>query len=225
MKTSRKVRIAELVKFDKKLTKSHAVIGVDEVGRGPVAGPVMACAVYFPEFNKRLNEALKYLDDSKKFSSNPKLRKELSDEIKKFAVYSIQEASVEEIEKHNILQASLIAMRRACEDLTGQIDSDKELKILVDGKFKIPKLKIEQMTIIKGDSISASIAAASVIAKVYRDEFMAQLGEEFPVYSWHQNKGYPTPVHLAAIRKHGSCEWHRQSFLSKVYQKNLFLDS
>lgn len=216
MKAYRKTKITELIKHDKKLAKLNSIIGVDEAGRGPLAGPVVACAVYFSGFDKEIQQTLKYLDDSKKFSSNPKLRKELSDEIKKVAKYSIQESSVEEIEKYNILQASLLAMKRSCKDLIKQIEFDKEVKILVDGKFIIPKFKIEQLAIIKGDGKSASIAAASIIAKVYRDEKMCKLAEEYPHYNWHQNKGYPTKSHVAALKEFGPCLWHRKTFLKKV---------
>jgi ribonuclease HII len=113
LKPSRPAKILELIKFDKKIAKSNPVIGVDEAGRGPIAGPVTACALYFPKITRELKETLKYLDDSKRFSSNPKLREELAEEIKKHAIYSIAEASVREIEKINILQASLLAMRRS----------------------------------------------------------------------------------------------------------------
>lgn len=219
MKVYRKAKIEDLIQFDKK----HAglIIGVDEAGRGPVAGPVTACALCFVKFSKDLNEALKYLDDSKRFSSNPILRKELSEEIKKFAKFSIFECSVEEIEKHNILQASLIAMRRACDDLIKKIDLKDPTTILVDGKFPIPNLKLKQKPIIKGDTLSASIAAASIMAKVHRDELMAELSEKYPEYNWKQNKGYPTPAHLNAIKEHGPCLIHRKTFLHKILTPQL----
>lgn len=216
MKPSRQTRIAELIKFDKKISKSNLVIGVDEAGRGPIAGPVTACAVYFPELNKEIKEALNYLDDSKKV--NQKLREELSLEIKKHAIYHISEASVREIEKINILQASLLAMRRACQEVISQINTEKTPLILVDGKFIIPKYNVEQMSVIKGDSKSASIAAASILAKVHRDNFMKEIAEKFPQYCWHQNKGYPTAAHIEALREHGQCKWHRKTFICKVLQ-------
>ncbi|MDD3013101.1 MAG: ribonuclease HII [Candidatus Gastranaerophilales bacterium] len=218
MKASRQTRIIELIKFDKKIAKSNPVIGVDEAGRGPVAGPVTACALYFPEINKEIKETLKYLDDSKKFSSNPKLREELSEEIKKHAIYCIAEASVREIEKINILQASLLAMHRACDGVISQLKLDKKPIILVDGRFSIPKYNVEQIPVIKGDSKSAAIAAASILAKVHRDNFMKELAKKFPQYCWHQNKGYPTAAHIEAIREHGQCKWHRKTFICKVLQ-------
>jgi len=216
LKAYRKSRIDELVKFDKKYAKTHVIIGTDEAGRGPVAGPVVACALCFHKYNKELSEALKYLDDSKKFSSNPKLRKELSEEIKNYALYGLAECTVKEIEEINILQASLLAMKRACNNLISNMNSDKDIKILIDGRFLIKKYPYEQIPIVKGDSKSAAIAAASIIAKVHRDEMMIKLAEEYPKYNWHQNKGYPTPAHLDAIRNYGICCWHRRSFLSKL---------
>lgn len=223
MNIRRKSRIEELVKFD--LEQGEVVIGTDEAGRGPLAGPVVACAVNFPEFNNETMEIIKFIDDSKKFSSNPALRKNLAEKIKQAAKYSVYECSVEEIEKYNILQASLMAMKRACNDLFLQINEKKKKTIiLVDGKFIIPNYKKVQKPVKKGDSISASIAAASILAKVYRDELMEHLSEEFPVYDWHKNKGYPTPGHIKAIRTYGHCKWHRRSFLSKITaeQKTLF---
>jgi len=221
-------RIDELIRFDKKHAGKSVLIGTDEVGRGPVAGPVMACAVHFRKFNKELKEALKYLDDSKKFGTNHRLRSELAEEIRKYSVFSVQQCSVEEIEELNILQASLFAMKKACVDVASQLAAgDKQadnVKILVDGKFIIPNAELpvsslEQTGVIKGDSLSASIAAASILAKVERDELMINLANEFPQYDWHKNKGYPTPAHLEAIRKHGITEWHRQSFLTKCLHR------
>ena len=223
MKILRKSKIDELVEFD----RGHGsfVIGTDEAGRGPLAGPVVASAVYFPELSKEVCEVIKFIDDSKKFSSSHKLRKELSESIKSVAKYSIQECSVEEIDKINILQASLLAMRKSCENLIGQIPANKDnLIILVDGNFVIPKYDYLQRAVKKGDTLSASIAAASILAKVYRDELMHGLSEAFPQYGWHKNKGYPTQSHREAILTHGACEWHRKTFLSKVLckQKKIF---
>ncbi len=223
---SRKSKINDLVEYDKNISEDSLLIGLDEAGRGPVAGPVMAAAVYLDFDNKDLLEFLKYLDDSKKFSSNPKLRKKISEEIKQHSVYSIQECSIKEIEKHNILQASLLAMKRAAIDVINQIGDKKAktgLLCLVDGKISIKNFKYKQKTVVKGDSLSASIAAASILAKVYRDEFMIKLSEEFAQYEWQKNKGYGTKAHLDAIREHGICEWHRKSFLAKVLTPQLKL--
>ena len=222
MRILRKSKIKELVEFDHR--HSSVVVGTDEAGRGPVAGPVVASAVYFPEFSNEVCEVIKFIDDSKKFSSNPKLRKTLSESIKSVAKYSIQECSVEDIDKINILQASLLAMRKSCEDLISQVGSQENLIILVDGNFIIPKYNIMQKAVKKGDTLSASIAAASILAKVHRDELMQELSEKFPLYGWHKNKGYPTKTHIDALRKHGPCCWHRKTFLGKVLceQKKIF---
>lgn len=223
MKIFRKSKIKELIEFDN--SHGSAIIGSDEAGRGPVAGPVVAGAVYFPDINEEVCEVIKFIDDSKKFSSNPKLRKELSEGIKSVAIYSIQECSVEEIDKINILQASLLAMRKSCEDLIAQTAINKDsLIILVDGKFIIPKYNYRQKAVKKGDTLSASIAAASILAKVYRDELMQELAEDFPQYGWNKNKGYPTLAHREALRKHGACKWHRKTFLGKFLceQKKIF---
>lgn len=216
MKTCQKTRIDELISFDEQF--GCPVIGTDEAGRGPIAGPVIAGAVYFPKFNADIIQAIKYLDDSKKFSSRVKLRKELFDEIKKVSVYAITECSAREIEKYNILQSSLLAMKRACEDVFSQlqIKNKDEIKILVDGKFVIPKYTGNQKAVIKGDSHSVSIAAASILAKVHRDEIMQKLAAEFPIYDWGKNKGYPTEFHRKAVIEHGACIHHRQNFLSKI---------
>lgn len=212
MKTPGKSKIKSLVNFDRK--HGNLVIGADEAGRGPVAGPVTAAAVFFPEFTGEILETIQFIDDSKKLT--PALRIELAAQIKQVAKYSIAECSVEEIAKYNILQASLLAMKRACEGVFAQIDA-KDAVILVDGKFVIPRYKLGQKAVKKGDSLSASIAAASILAKTDRDKFMEKISEEFPAYDWHKNKGYGTEKHIEAIKAHGQCKWHRKSFLSKIY--------
>lgn len=222
MKVFRQSKIQQLVDFDNSFSQNYCVIGTDEAGRGPLAGPVSACALYFPEFNKETLEIIKYLDDSKKFSSNPSLRKSLAKDLKEIAKFKIAWSTVEDIEKHNILQSSLLAMKKASEELLEEIKPLKEVIILVDGKFTIKNFDVKQSAIIKGDSKSASIAAASIIAKVERDELMIKLSDEFPEYKWAKNKGYPTKDHINAIRAHGDCKWHRQTFLTKIHQKKLF---
>jgi len=185
-----------------------AVIGIDEVGRGCLAGPVVAAAVTLPviEPGSELTHQLNMLNDSKVLAARE--REELSEVLLRVASCSIAEASVQEIDQINILQASLLAMRRARLNL--QVVSP--VVVLVDGNKKIPKLADRQITVVKGDSLSAAIAAASVIAKVYRDRLMSRLSEQFPDYLWHQNKGYGSPAHRAAIKRLGLTAWHRKSF-------------
>ena len=176
------------------------VCGVDEVGRGPLAGPVVAAAVVLnPEVIPR------GLNDSKKLSE--KKRDALYDLIMEKAVaVSIAEASVEEIDEINILQASLLAMRRAVAGLNTPPSS-----ALVDGN-KDPDLKVPTRTLIKGDSRSLSIAAASIVAKVFRDHLMKNLAEEFPDYGWDKNAGYGVPAHRQALQMVGVSPHHRKSF-------------
>lgn len=220
-KLGRKSKIEELINFD--VGHDCPVIGTDEAGRGPLAGPVVAAAVHFPEFNDEVAEALRYIDDSKTLSAT--IRKELAEEIKKYALWGIAECSVEEIQKYNILQASLLAMKRACEAVFAQIaESSTDTLILVDGNFVIPHYKKLQKAVKKGDSLSASIAAGSILAKVHRDELMKEYARKYPYYNWEKNKGYGTKEHVEAIRKCGACELHRKGFLSKIFaeQKSLF---
>ncbi len=174
--------------------------GVDEAGRGPLAGPVVAAAVILDELNP-----IQGLADSKQLSA---LRREkLFDEIRARALCcSIAEASVDEIDRLNILQATLLAMRRAVEGLRL-----KPGKVLVDGN-RIPVLKVPAEAIVKGDAKVAAISAASILAKVHRDRLCAALHEQHPQYGFDGHKGYPTPEHLAALRTHGACPQHRRSF-------------
>lgn len=175
--------------------------GTDEAGRGCLAGPVVAAAVILPEgFSHPL------LNDSKQLSL--KNRIELKNIIEQQAVsYAVSYVSPEIIDKINILQASILAMHQAIDQLRST-----PTFIIVDGnKFK-PYKEIPHQTIVKGDARFMSIAAASVLAKTYRDAYMEQLHEDFPPYQWHQNKGYPTMIHREAIRKFGITEHHRKSF-------------
>ena len=178
----------------------HAIAGVDEAGRGPLAGPVVAAAVMLApdsQFNG--------LDDSKKLS--PKTREKFFLIIKKQALsYGIGVIGVEEIDKINILQASLLAMKNAVEDLF-----DKPNLLLIDGNQRIDT-EIKQWTIVKGDSLSQSIAAASVLAKVTRDKLMGKYHEQFPLYEFNKHKGYGTRLHRDLIRKYGPCPIHRRTF-------------
>ena len=176
------------------------VAGVDEAGRGPLAGPVVAAAVILDDLHP-----IAGLADSKKLS--PAKRERLYDEIRAKALCcSVAEASVEEIDRLNILQATMLAMRRAVEGLRL-----KPTKVLVDGN-RLPSLPMLAEAIVKGDSKVAAISAASILAKVTRDRWCAQYHVEFPAYGFDGHKGYGTAEHLAALRLHGPCPQHRKSF-------------
>lgn len=181
------------------------VCGVDEAGRGPLAGPVCAAAVILPD-----NCEIEGLNDSKKISE--KKRESLFDIIKEKAVaYSIAYGSLEEIEEYNILEATYLAMNRAIEGLNAKADF-----ALIDGN-RVPKgIKIPCETVVKGDSKSCSIAAASILAKVTRDRLMLEYDKKYPQYLFGTHKGYGTKAHYEAIKQHGVCEIHRLSFLKNV---------
>ena len=183
------------------------VCGVDEVGRGPWAGPVLTCAVVIKGGNLPEHIA-EVLDDSKKLTDNK--RKALFEPLKYHCHYKIGLASVEEIDEINILQATRLAMKRAVEDLNTELDN-KLSHALIDGNKEID-IEIPQTTIVKGDSISLSIAAASVIAKVSRDLLMGELAKDYPHYDWQNNAGYGTKKHIQGIENYGICEHHRKSF-------------
>lgn len=207
----------ELFEFDKSL---KTVIGTDEAGRGPAAGGVFAACVYFPEVTNNLIKDLGKLNDSKKLSK--KAREKLFDIIINNSINSIICVEVEEIEKINILNSSLKAMKLACENVI------KEAKLtdfitLVDGNRLIKNYTYPQKFVIKGDGTSAAIAAASILAKVTRDRYMDELAKEFPQYGWERNAGYLTAEHLNAIDKYGLCKYHRPSFLKKHFEKQLTL--
>jgi ribonuclease HII len=180
------------------------VIGVDEVGRGPLAGPVVAAAVYIPPENRN-HPVWKDVQDSKKLSA---IRRDiLFSVIKGQCVFGIAEASVTEIDELNILQATFLAMRRSIEQM--KLNNPY---ILIDGN-RLPKnWPWDSRAIIKGDSKSVSIAAASILAKVTRDKMMEDLSKTHPFYGWDNNAGYGTPEHLAALTTHGITPHHRQSF-------------
>ena len=174
---SKKSKINSLIKFDSAFYPKF-VIGTDEAGRGPGAGDVFACAVHFPQMTKNLKNALSNLDDSKKLSA--KTREELAEIIKQNSIYAIATSSIEEIETINILQASLIAMKRASLGLLGQVKTEISPILLIDGNKTIKNYEIEQKFVIKGDSLSLSIAAASILAKVERDRYMVELSQKHP---------------------------------------------
>lgn len=207
-----------LFNFDKEF--NSVIIGTDEAGRGPGAGGVFASAVYFPNPTSELIEKLADLNDSKKLTK--KKREELYDIIIENTINSTVCIEVEEIEKINILNSSLKAMKLAVENVTQQIQKDN-LLILVDGNKRIKNCNLNQQFIIKGDSKSASIAAASILAKVTRDRYMEELDKKFPQYNWKQNAGYLTKEHLEAIDKYGTTRFHRKSFLKKHEAKQLSL--
>ena len=179
----------------------RAVCGVDEVGRGPLAGPVVAAAVILPE-----DEQIEGLDDSKKLS--PLRREKLFDAIaNSSALCSVGVIDNECIDKMNILKASLMAMRKAVMDLKQSPDF-----VLVDGTFTIPNIDYPQLAVVKGDGRCRAIAAASIVAKVTRDRIMDRLEALYPSFSFSKHKGYPTADHLDELNLNGPCEIHRKSF-------------
>lgn len=183
------------------------ICGVDEAGRGPLAGPVCAAAVILPE-----NKIIDGVNDSKKLSE--KKRELLFDIIKKEAIsYSIAFSSVKEIEKYNILNATMLAMKRAVEGLNVKADY-----AIIDGN-KTPDLKIPCKSIVKGDANSMSIAAASILAKVSRDRLCYEYAKKYPQYMFDKHKGYGTKLHMERIKEYGPCEIHRMSFLTKILNK------
>lgn len=210
--------VQELFEFDNQQKK--IIIGTDEAGRGPAAGGVFASAVYFKNPSIELIEQLSVLNDSKKLSA--KKRESIYDIIKNETINSTVCIEVDEIEEINILNASLKAMKLACEDVISQIN-DKNILTLVDGNKLIKNFNYPQKYIIKGDSKSASIAAASILAKVTRDRYMEELDKKCPEYGWNSNAGYLTKEHLLAIDKYGLTKYHRPSFLKKHFEKQLSL--
>lgn len=187
------------------LAEGYSLIcGVDEAGRGPLAGPVFAAAVIL---DNKVN--IEGLNDSKKLSE--KKRNYFFDVIKDKAIsYSIAFASETEIDNFNILNATMLAMERAVNGLYIKPDI-----ALIDGN-KVPELNIKTKTIIKGDALSASIAAASILAKVSRDNYMRKMAEVYPEYRFEQHKGYGTKLHIELLKKYKPCKIHRKSFLKKL---------
>lgn len=175
--------------------------GCDEAGRGCLAGPVFAAAVILPS-----NFENELLNDSKKLSEKQRyhLRPLVEEQALAWAVVAVDNKEIDEV---NILNASFLAMNRAVEKLTTVPEH-----LLIDGNRFRTKGKIPYTCMIKGDGRFYSIAAASILAKTYRDDYMAEIHQEFPYYDWHKNKGYPTKKHRAAIKEHGPCKYHRMSF-------------
>jgi ribonuclease HII len=177
------------------------ICGVDEAGRGPLAGPVTAAAVILPTGIRRNG-----INDSKTLSPNK--REQLAERIKSTAiVWAVESIDPDVIDQINILQATLLAMRKAVLGLALQPDI-----ILVDGNRLIPKIDFNQRAIVKGDAKSLTVGAASILAKVERDRLMRQYHDSFPQYNFFRNKGYPTREHRIAIHTHGPCRIHRKSF-------------
>lgn len=180
------------------------VCGIDEAGRGPLAGPVVAAAIVLP-----LRGVPRGINDSKKLT--PERRAELAERLRKVAVYGIGEASVEEIDRINILQATFLAMGRAVAALT-QALGHPPAHALIDGNLAPRGLPCPAQPLVDGDALCVSIAAASILAKVTRDRTMRELALSHPRYGWERNAGYGTPEHLAALREHGPTPHHRRSF-------------
>ena len=199
------LRVEKMKRFDIENKNGMYLAGVDEAGRGPLAGPVFAAAVIFDD-----DVVIEGINDSKKLSE--KKRDELYDVICQkalaYCLYSVDEKRIDEI---NILQATLEAMRGAVRGLKIRPDS-----VLVDGN-KSPGLDIMHDTVVKGDSKSMSIAAASVLAKVSRDRFIIKMSEKYPGYGFEKHKGYGTKAHYEAIEKLGICDLHRKTFLKKLF--------
>ncbi len=199
-------RVEALCAYEKKYAEYEYICGIDEVGRGPLAGPVVAGAVILPK-----NARIPYINDSKKLSE--KKREELYDVIMDQAVCcAVGYASHERIDEINILQATYEAMREAVGKLSPAPD------LLLNDAVKIPGIEIPQVPIIKGDAKSQSIAAASIIAKVTRDRLMKKYDTFFPEYGFASNKGYGSAEHIAAIRKAGPCPIHRASFIKNFIE-------
>ena len=198
----------DLFEYDKSVRNEYAVIcGIDEAGRGPLAGDVYAAAVVLPD-----DVIIDGINDSKKLSE--KKREALFDVICEKAVsYCIATASVEEIDNINILNAAMLAMKRAYGGLSLKPDA-----AFIDGN-KTPELDIPAFSVIKGDATSASIAAASILAKVARDRYMKELAEKYPQYCLDKHKGYGTKLHYEMLDKYGASDIHRKSFLVKYYNE------
>lgn len=199
-------RLEVMSAYEKKYAQYTHICGIDEVGRGPLAGPVVACAVVLPK-----DVTILYLNDSKKLSE--KKRELLYDEIMEKAVaVGIGAVGPARIDEINILQATYEAMRMAIEDLTGKLG--KEPDLLLNDAVTIPEVDIPQVPIIKGDAKSISIAAASIVAKVTRDHLMIEYDQVLPGYDFAKNKGYGTKAHIAGLKELGATPIHRKTFIT-----------
>ncbi len=199
-------RVENMLAFEKEYSMYSNICGIDEAGRGPLAGPVVAAAVILPK-----DARLLYVNDSKQLSE--KKREELYDVIMREAVsVGVGIASTERIDEINILQADYEAMRDAVSQLTPQPD------LLLNDAVIIPQLTMKQISIIKGDAKSLSIASASIIAKVTRDRLMYEYDKMYPEYGFASNKGYGSKTHIAAIKEHGACPIHRKTFIKNFIE-------
>lgn len=200
--TKEKIEIDKLKYEREEQARGRKLIaGMDEVGRGPLAGPVCVCCVIMP-----LDDLIDGVDDSKKLSE--KKREQLAEQIKQKAIsYSVQMVDEQTIDKINILEATKLCMKRAVEGLSVKSDV-----VLVDAISKLDT-DVEIRGIIKGDALSYSIGAASIVAKVTRDNYMKKLAAEYPEYLFDKNKGYGTKEHIEALKKNGPCVYHRLTFL------------
>lgn len=200
-------RVENMLAFEKEYSMYSNICGIDEAGRGPLAGPVVAAAVILPK-----DARLLYVNDSKQLSE--KKREELYDVIMREAVsVGVGIASPERIDEINILQADYEAMRDAVSQLTPQPD------LLLNDAVIIPQLTMKQISIIKGDAKSLSIASASIIAKVTRDRLMYEYDKMYPEYDFASNKGYGSKAHIAAIKEHGACPIHRKTFIKNFIEE------
>ncbi len=200
-------RVENMLAFEKEYSMYSNICGIDEAGRGPLAGPVVAAAVILPK-----DARLLYVNDSKQLSE--KKREELYDVIMREAVsVGVGIASPERIDEINILQADYEAMRDAVSQLTPQPD------LLLNDAVIIPQLTMKQISIIKGDAKSLSIASASIIAKVTRDRLMYEYDKMYPEYGFTSNKGYGSKTHIAAIKEHGACPIHRKTFIKNFIEE------
>ena len=204
-----RLRVEQMLVYEKKYAAYSAICGVDEAGRGPLAGPVVAAAVILPKTARLL-----YVNDSKKLT--PAKRDELYDVIMREAVsVGVGVASAKRIDEINILQADYEAMRDAVARLLPKPD------LLLNDAVTIPGIDVKQVPIIKGDAKSLSIAAASIIAKVTRDRMMYEYDKLYPEYGFAANKGYGSQAHIEALKKHGACPIHRKSFIGNFVKEGL----
>jgi len=206
--------------FDRE--KNKKIVGIDEAGRGPLAGPVVACAAIL----KNYDNSLETINDSKKLTE--KKREQLFDVIMQNFHVGVGLSTPNEIDEINILNATFLAMRRAVAQLKenfSQIDLENDYLVLVDGNFNIKEYAGKQQFVIKGDGRSLSIAAASIIAKVTRDRMMIEEDKTYPIYGFKKHKGYGTKAHVKALKENGPSPIHRESFLKNILGgTNLTLD-